>query len=187
MPRPFAPIAAALVLAASLPGIAWAGGAFNKTLPLQGVSFQVQATGEGSKQQLTITPRSGQRSFKPITKTVDGRVVGAEVAELNSDSLPEIYVQSAGSGSYGQLVAYTVVDGDQLSPIYLQDLTGAPAKGYQVHDEFSVVEGCLVRRFPIYKPGDSNAKATGGLRQICYQLQNGEASWLLRPTSVLQF
>ena len=57
MPRPFAPIAAALVLAASLPGSAWAGGAFNKTLPLQGVSFQVQATGEGSKQQLTITPR----------------------------------------------------------------------------------------------------------------------------------
>jgi len=50
-----------------------------------------------------------------------------------------------------------------------------------------VVEGCLVRRFPIYKPGDTNAKATGGKRQICYKLQQGEASWILRPTSVLKF
>ncbi len=191
MKRLLRPLAAAvLLLSAGFSGNAWAGsGAFGKTLSLQGISFQVQATGEGSQQQLTITPRGGKRQFKPITQTVDGRVVGAEVADLNSNSLPElyVYVQSAGSGSYGQLVAYAVINSDQLSPIYLQELSGASAKGYQGHDEFSVVEGCLVRRFPIYKPGDSNAKATGGLRQICYKLQKGEASWLLRPTSVLQF
>ncbi|MEB3165316.1 MAG: hypothetical protein VKO65_01465, partial [Cyanobacteriota bacterium] len=188
--RPFAPIAAlALLLGASLSGNAWAAGAFNRTLSLQGYSFQVKATGEGSQQQLTITTRGGKTPIKPISQTVNGTVIGAEVADLNSNSLPEVYVyvQSAGSGSYGELVAYSVVNGAQLSPIYLQELTGAPTKGYQGHDEFSVVEGCLVRRFPIYKPGDSNAKATGGLRQICYKLKNGEASWILRPTSVLQF
>lgn len=192
MPHPFAPLAAAaLVLGASLPAAALAGaGDFSRTLSLQGYSFQVKATGEGSQQQLTITTRGGSKPIKPISKTVDGRVVGAEVADLNSNSLPEIYVyvQGAGSGSYGQLVAYSVINGNQLSPIVLQELTGAPAKGYQGHDEFSVVEGCLVRRFPIYKPSDSNAKATGGLRQICYKLQNGEASWILRPSGkVLQF
>jgi hypothetical protein len=52
---------------------------------------------------------------------------------------------------------------------------------------FQVVEDCLARRFPIYKPGDSNAKASGGLRQICYKLRAAEAGWLLRPTSVLKF
>jgi hypothetical protein len=181
---------ALLLLSPGINGSAWAGpGAFAKTLALQGVSFQVQATGEGSQQQLTITPRGAKRQFKPIRQTVDGRVVGAEVADLNSNSLPEIYVvvQSAGSGSYGKLVAYSVINSDQLSPIYLQELSGASANGYQGHDAFSVVEGCLVRRFPIYKPGDSKTKATGGLRQICYKLRNGEASWILRPTSVLQF
>ncbi|MEB3255552.1 MAG: hypothetical protein VKJ05_04095 [Synechococcaceae cyanobacterium] len=190
MPRPFAPIATAtLLLAAHLPGSAWAAGAFRRTLSLQGYSFQVQATGEGSQQQLTITTRGGSKPIKPITQTVNGTVIGAEVADLNSNSLPEIYVyvQGAGSGSYGELVAYSVINGNELSPIYLQELTGAPTKGYQGHDEFSVVEGCLVRRFPIYKAGDSNAKASGGLRQICYKLRNGEASWILRPTSVLQF
>lgn len=195
MKRLFPPFAisaiAALLLSAGPSRSVWAGagGAFHKTLALQGIRFQVHASGEGSQQELTITPRGGKRSIRPIRQTVDGRVVGAEVADLNSNSLPEIYVyvQSTGSGSYGQLVAYSVINGNELSPIYLQELTGSPAKGYQGHDEFSVVEGCLVRRFPIYKPSDSHAKATGGLRQICYKLQNGEASWILRPTSVLQF
>lgn len=179
-----------LLLSATLGGAAWAGEAFHKTLSLQGITFQVQARGKGSQQQLTITPRGAKRSFQPITQTVDGRVVGAEVADLNSNSLPEIYVyvQSAGSGSYGELVAYTVINSDHLSPIYLQELSGAPAKGYMGHDKFQIVEGCLVRTFPIYKASDSNAKPTGGERQICYKLQKGEASWILRPSGkVLQF
>ena len=190
MTRLFGGIAtAALLVSASLAGSAWAAGAFHQTLALQGVSFHVRATGEGSQQQLTITAQGVKSTFKPISETVDGRVIGAEVADLNSDTLPEVYVyvQGAGSGSYGQLVAYSASRGQHLLPIYLQELSGAPAKGYMGHDAFQVVEGCLVRRFPIYKPGDSNAKATGGLRQICYKLMNGEASWILRPTSVLQF
>ncbi|MEI7665917.1 MAG: hypothetical protein WCI65_07720 [Synechococcaceae cyanobacterium ELA263] len=50
-----------------------------------------------------------------------------------------------------------------------------------------MVEECLARRFPIYKPGDINAKPSGGLRQIFSELKAGEASWILRPTSVLKF
>ena len=181
--------AAALLLATALPGSAWAGAGFHKTLNLQGISFQVQSSGEGSQQQLTITTTGAKPPIKPIQQTVNGRVVGAKVADLNGNGTPEIYVfvQGAGSGSYGELVAYAVINSSDLSPIYLQELTGSAAQGYQGHDRFEVVEGCLVRNFPIYKPGDSNAKATGGERQICYKLKHGEASWILRPTSVLKF
>ena len=77
--------------------------------------------------------------------------------------------------------------GSDLSPIPLRELSGAMAQGYLGHDQFEVVEGCLVRRFPLYKPGDTNAKATGGACQICYKLKAGVASWILRPTSVLKF
>lgn len=181
--------AAALLLATALPGSAWAGAAFNKTLELQGTSFQVQSSGEGSQQQLTITTTGAKPPIKPIRQTVNGQVVGAAVADLNGNGLPEIYVfvQSAGSGSYGELVAYAVIKGSELSPITLPELTGANAQGYQGHDQFEVVEGCLARRFPIYKTGDSNAKASGGQRQICYKLKAGEAGWILRPTSVVKF
>jgi hypothetical protein len=181
--------AAGLLLATALPGSGWAGSAFNKTLKLQGISFQVQSSGEGSQQQLTITTSGAKPPIKPIRQTVNGQVVGAEVADLNSNGMPEIYVvvQSAGSGSYGEVVAYSVIKGTELSPITLPELTGTNAQGYQGHDQFQVVESCLARRFPIYKPGDSNAKPTGGVRQICYKLMAGEAGWILRPTSVLKF
>jgi len=168
---------------------AQAGAAFNQTLQMQGISFQVQSSGEGSLQKLTITTGGAKPPIKPIHQMVNGRVVGAKMADLNGNGTPEIYVfvQGAGSGSYGELVAFAVINSGILSPIYLQELTGSAAQGYRGHDQFEVVEGCLVRRFPIYKPGDSNAKATGGERQICYKLFNGEASWILRPTSVLKF
>ena len=190
MTRFFPPLsAAALLLATALSGSAWAGSAFNQTLKLQGISFQVESSGEGSQQQLTITTTGAKPPIKPIRQTVNGQVVGAKAADLNGNGTPEIYVfvQGAGSGSYGELVGYAVTKGSDLSPIYLQELTGPNAQGYRGHDQFEVVEGCLVRRFPIYKPGDTNAKATGGERQICYEPTAGEASWILRPTSVLKF
>jgi hypothetical protein len=190
MNQPFLSLTAVAVLLASavLPP-ARAGGAYNTTLKLQGITFEVQSRGEGSQQQLSIATQGSQRPIKTIRQTIDGRVVGAEVADLNGNGLPEVYVfvQGAGSGSYGALVAYAVTNGPALSPITLPELSGAMAKGYQGHDQFQVVEGCLVRRFPIYKAGDTNVKATGGERQICYKLQAGEAGWILRPTSVLKF
>ena len=50
--------AAALLLATAVPGSSWAGSAFNQTLKLQGISFKVESSGEGSQQQLTRGGRS---------------------------------------------------------------------------------------------------------------------------------
>jgi hypothetical protein len=100
--RFFPQLAAALLLSAALPLSAWAGGAFNRTLKLQGLSFHVQASGEGSQQQLTIITTGAIPPIKAIRQTINGQVVGAEVADLNGNGLPEIYVfvQGSGSGSY---------------------------------------------------------------------------------------
>ena len=172
---------AALLLAPSLASPSWAG-AFRKSESLQGITFVVTSTGEGSQQELTITASGGKKPFAPIRRTVDGRVMGAEVADLNSNGQPEIYVfvQGAGSGSYGELVAYAVTNGTLL-PISLQELSGPMAQGYMGHDAFAVVENCLVRRFPIYKANDANAKATGGTREIVYKLVNAKDGWLFQP------
>ncbi|MFM9089641.1 MAG: PliI family lysozyme inhibitor of I-type lysozyme [Cyanobium sp.] len=189
MKHPHGSIAALLMLLASgQGGSVWAGGAFQRTLSLQGYTFEVQATGEGSQQQLTIITKGGKPPIHSLRQTVDGQVIGAEVEDLDGNGRPEIfvYVQSAGSGSYGQLVAYSVIPGATLSPITLPELSGSLAQGYMGHDTYAVVENCLARRFPIYKPVDSNAKPTGGERQICYKLKAGEGGWILRPTSVLK-
>ena len=90
------------------------------------------------------------------------------MADLNGDGSPElyVYVASAGSGSYGSLVAYSANRRKSLSEIYLPPITdhATAAQGYLGHDQFAVVEGTLVRRFPVYKPGDSNAAPSGGSR-----------------------
>ena len=89
---------------------------------------------------------------------------------------------SAGSGSYGSVIAYAVNKKQSVTEIFMPNLTDDPklSKGYMGHDEFSIVENSLGRRFPIYLDGDSNAKPTGGIRQLEYQLVPCEAGWLLK-------
>jgi hypothetical protein len=61
------------------------------------------------------------------------------------------------------------------------------AKGYGGHDEYSVLEGVLSRRFPIYRDKDTNAKPTGGMRQVQYRLVPSEAGWILKIDRVVEY
>ena len=93
-----------------LPGInraAEPGGGVDKVLSLDGIAFHVLCSNQGSLNTLTIVPTGLERDTSAITREIDGSVTGVEVADLNSDGSPEIYVfvNSAGSGSYGTLVA----------------------------------------------------------------------------------
>jgi hypothetical protein len=165
--------------------------AFDKTLELQGIRFHVTSANQGSLNTLRIVPAGLEIDNSPITQKIDGTVTGAEVADLNVDGSPEIYVYvtSAGSGSYGSLVAYSANRRKSLSEIYLPPLkeNKPTAKGYMGHDEFAVAGGALVRRFPVYRDTDSNAKPTGGMRQLQYKLVPGEAGWLLSVDKVVEY
>ena len=121
----------------------------------------------------------------------DGTISGVEVEDLNADGYPEIYVyvSSAGSGSYGSLIAYSSNRNRSLSEIYLPPLEDDSdvSEGYMGHDTFAVGEGALLRRFPIYREGDANAEPSGGTRQVQYRLKAGEAGWRLAPYKVVDF
>lgn len=178
-------IAAALAIGGACPGLA--APANPSRASLQGVTFTVSSQGEGSVRQLTIATSGTPRAIAPIRQEILGSVSGVEVADLDANGLPEVYVfiTSAGSGSYGSVEGWALNKGRRsLSSIHLPELSGKAAEGYQGHDEFAVVELTLARRFPIYRPGDSNAKPTGGTRQISYKLVPGEASWQLKPVRV---
>ena len=157
---------------------------FDKTLTLQGISFRVVSANQGSITRVTITPSGLGRDNQPVSREIDGTVTGAEVADLNGDGSPEIYVYvtSAGSGSYGSLVAYGANQRQSLSEVYLLPISEdvEASKGYMGHDSFAVSGNTLVRHFPLYKAGDRNAQPTGGSRQISYRLTSAEAGWVLR-------
>jgi len=156
---------------------------FDKVLKFQGITFHVQATNKGSLNQLTITPRGLSIINNVIKKEIDGSVTGAEVADINADGSPEIYVYvtSAGSGAYGSLVAYSANNRKSLSEIYLAPLEDDKKNsvGYMGHDKFSIIENSFARRFPVYNEGDANCCPKGGIRQLQYRLVPGEATWQL--------
>jgi hypothetical protein len=144
-------------VAAKAPAAPAALAGYDKTFEMQGVTFRVKCLNTSSMNQLSIVPSGLMVDNRPITQEVDGIVTGAEIADVNSDGSPEIYVyvQSAGSGSYGTA--------------------------------FAVVENRFVQRFPVYKPGDTNASPTGGTRQLHYKLVPGEAGWVLQLDKVEEF
>ena len=156
-----------------------------------GITFHVTSPNSGSINLVTITPSGLEIDNTPIEVEADGTVTGAEVADLNADGSPEIYVyvSSAGSGSYGSLIAYAANNRKSLSQIYLPPVDENPeaSPGYMGHDEFAIVESSLVQRFPVYLEGDSNAQPTGGTRQVQYRLEPGEAGWVLRPYEVVEY
>ena len=175
----------------------WACGAEQLTSPdgcqlnIGGIVFTLQATAAGSLNELMVQVTGLEEVELLERHEIDGVAYKAEVADLDANGWPEVYVyiSSAGSGSYGSLVAYAVNKGKSATPIYLPELSDdlVASKGYMGHDEFAVVENILVRRFPLYLEGDTNSEPGGGMRQLQYQLVAGEAGWLLEVDEVVDY
>ena len=164
---------------------------FFAQMVLQGVTFQVESPNDSSINQVIVRANMSGDSLGQMQAEADGTITNVEIEDLNADGYPEIYVyvNSAGSGSYGSLIAYASNRNKSLSEIYLPSIEDNPeiSRGYMGHDEFVVGEGTFVRRFPIYQNGDTNTESTGGTRQIQYKLVAGEAGWILRQDRVVEF
>jgi hypothetical protein len=164
---------------------------FFAQMVLQGVTFQVESPNESSINQVTVRAETSEGSLGEVEVEADGQITNVEVEDLDANGYPEIYVYvtSAGSGSYGSVIAYASNANRSMSEIYLPSLEDDPevSRGYMGHDEFAVGEGALLRRFPVYREGDSNAEPSGGTRQIQYRLEAGEAGWVLRQDRVVEY
>ncbi|TMI97089.1 MAG: hypothetical protein E6H08_02995 [Bacteroidetes bacterium] len=153
---------------------------FQKTLEFKNISFEINTKGNGSLRQLFIQSKGFEETNKRLELQIDGKVTDAQVADLNADGFPEllIFTQSAGSGTYGNVIAFSANGTKSLSQVYFPPVSENPKlkKGYMGHDTFSVNGSALIQEFPIYKAGDPNSNPTGGIRRIQYKLVNGEAT-----------
>jgi hypothetical protein len=155
------------------------------------IAFTLRATAGSSLNQLTVQATGLNEVNLQEQQEINGRAFGAEIADLDANGWPEVYVYvvSAGSGSYGWLVGYAVNNGKSATPVYFPELKDdvAASRGYMGHDEFAVVESRIVRRFPIYREGDTNAQPTGGMRQLQYKLVAGEAGLRLQVDRITDY
>lgn len=165
---------------------------FSRVLNLQDVGFNISSIEKDGKNTLTIFTFGLKEHEYNETFDIEGEdVINAEVEDLNSDGSPElfVYTRSVGSGSYGNVYAFSVNNKKSMSEVYFQPTAENSKinKGYMGHDEFSLVENTLGQRFPIYKEGDTNAEPTGGTRQVSYRLVEGEAMRKLEVDKITDY
>ena len=165
--------------------------AFSTTVELHGVKFKVESPNSEANNKVTVTPSGLSVSNEPVTSDVNGDVYGAEIADLNVDQSPEvyIYVRERGGTKRASLIGYSANNKKSLSEISVPaiDPASKEAAGLNGEDEFAVVENTLVRRFPLFEGTGDSAKKTGKFRQFDYKLRKGEATWVLYVMKVEEY
>lgn len=141
---------------------------FSKILRLQDVGFNVSSLPDGSLQKLEIYPFGLSLTNQTFTKIFEGKVMDAEIEDLNSDGFPEVLVYVESPDNKGSVIGISVINENTLRQIIFPDIENEPKVrlGYKGEDEFSIVETSLVRRFPLFENGEK----TGKIRQIQYKM-----------------
>jgi len=158
---------------------------FVKNLSLQGFDFDIEAEDMGEYSKVTINT-SGLEKDDPMIMEMEGTVSDAQIEDLDSDGYPEvILISHSGENHYGHVYGVTVLSGSSLGMVALPDMASDSelAQGYNGHDEFTLIETYLGRRFPLYE----NGTETGTVRQITYKLQNGENGKVFVQHNVSEF
>lgn len=150
-----------------------------------GLSIRVGAANAGSLTTVNLMVHHEGELILRAAVPAEGTVTEASVGDLNRDGYPEVYVfiTSAGSGSYGSVIAYASNRNQSMTPITMRGLPkdATALAGYLGHDRYELRDDVLLRSFPVYLPGNSNADPQGGRQTLRYRLHAGEAGWLLKP------
>lgn len=132
------------------------------------------------KNSVTITPVGFDKDVREFSFEVKGRVAKAEVDDINQDGYPDLvfYVFTNDSIPKGNVIAISSEKNETVAPIVFPDIFDDPKLrvGYKGNDVFFLMEGYLVRRFPVYPvEGAPAAASTGNLfRQIQYMVIRGD-------------
>lgn len=132
------------------------------------------------KNSVTITPLGFEKDAREFSFEVKGRVAKAEVDDINQDGYPDLvfYVFTNDSIPKGNVIAISSEKNETVAPIMFPDIFDDPKLrvGYKGNDVFFLMEGYLVRRFPVYPVEGAPAAASSGnlFRQIQYMVIPGD-------------
>ena len=88
-----------------------------------------------------------------------------------------MYVHILSDKNKPNIIGVSSDNNQGFRPIYFPDILDDPKikVGYKGMDEYYLMEGTLVRRFPIFNVEDTTQmKPTGMYRQVMYKVVNGE-------------
>lgn len=145
---------------------------FTKALRFNVYTFTVTATDTGRIRDVQVKAYRGELLLTNFRVRVEGTVTGAEVADLDNNRFPELYVYSTtnGSGSFGRVYGWQFLP-ERKADITLINWRNRLPDGYMGHDSVWVERDILCRKFPVYQPGDANAEPSGGYQMMRYKLR----------------
>ena len=153
---------------------------FDSSMKVGKAGFKVYCNNKSAERNIvTISPIGFENTAREIAVELKGRIAKAEVDDLNNDGFPDLvlYVYSGGTNNKGTVVGISSDKNQGFAPIFFPDITDDQKlkTGYVGYDEFTLMEGTLLRRFPIYTTADTlNSKPTGMMRQIQYRVTTTE-------------
>jgi len=156
------------------------GKRFDTTMKIGRVGYRVYSNNKNDElNNLTVSPIGFEKEAREINTQVKGRVNRAEVDDLNNDGFPDLvmYITNAGAKVKTTIFAITSEKNQGYAPIFFPDIYDDQKLriGYQGNDQFSLMEGMLTRRFPLYNMTDTaNIVPTGMFRQVQYRVMSGD-------------
>jgi len=162
-------------------------GGFIRSLSMNGITFNIQASSTGSSNSLLITPSGLKGTNDKIVTTIKGFLTDAVVQDLNDDGWPELLLFNdlGKSKKTGNVIAYSVKDGKSLTTIAYPNtfLSDQISEGYMGQDKFSVVKNQLIQEFPVHTP---DGKLTSKTRQVSYKLISRESVQLFEVDQIVE-
>lgn len=131
------------------------------------------------KNIVSITPLGFSKDVQSFSMEIKGTVLSAETDDINQDGLTDlvIYLLASDLMHRANLIAVINENNESIIPAILPDiLDDAKLRiGYKGNDTLYLMEGTLVRRFPVIQPDSTNISTTGTLmRVIQYRVAKAE-------------
>lgn len=150
---------------------------YDSTLKIGKVGFRVNCTNKNvDRNVLSVKPLGFTSEAREIALDLKGRIMSAEIDDLNQDGFPDMIIYFVDGDGKVNLFSISSKNNESMQPIYFPDITNdiTLSKGYRGLDEYKLVEGVLFRQFPIFDADTTIKTPTKKARRIMYRVVTGD-------------
>lgn len=151
---------------------------YDKTLRFNVYTFSVSAGDSASVRQMTIKAYRGKLLLTNFKVQLNGSVTNAEVADLDRNGFPELYVYSTNENSLGRVHAWQFL-AERKAAITPVNWPLATDKAYMGQDSLWIDRASLCRKYPAYQVLKGKKVATGDTHWVRYRLRPIGSSFAL--------
>lgn len=158
--------------------------AFEETLNQNGISFTISSPNVPERNTMVIFSTGMETLNDTFQIEVEGMIHAAQLADINGDSYPEVYVFSKekDNDQKGEVYIFTSYRNRSYGQAFFKEVprANALAPSTTTTDRFKLEGGKLVREVGMTVEGNA-AQAAPATSNIIYELRPGEASYQLIP------